>query len=292
MQMRHIAIAGAWLAFVGCSLFVDTSGLDDGADDASISDASNDASNADVVSDSASGGDSSINGDGGKICPSGIGANMVLVPGSGTTPSFCIDSIEATSADYSLFLETAPSLASLPPECSFKSSFSSISSAGEVPANVDWCDAVGYCKYAGKRLCGKIGGGSNDFLAFADLTKSQWFYACTGGGQTSYPYGNSYNGALCNDADWAEGGPLPASSDPKCVGGFPGITAMAGNMWEWEDSCTPGDSGSPSGDSCRVRGGTWVDGQGVTACGFDYLQHFQPTRAEPDGYMGIRCCAD
>jgi formylglycine-generating enzyme len=289
MEKRHIAIAGAWFALVSCSLFVDTSGLEgDGAVDASTA---GDSSVSDAVSDIATNGDSTSS-DGGRICPSGTGAKMVLVPGNATTPSFCIDSTEATSADYSLFLETGPSLASLPPECSFKSEFSSISSIGEIPANVDWCDAVGYCKYAGKRLCGKIGGGSNDFLAFADLTKSQWFYACTGDGQTSYPYGNAYNGALCNDIDWGEGGPIAAASDPKCVGGFPGIYDMAGNMWEWEDSCTPGDSGSPAGDSCRVRGGTWVDGQDVTACGYDYLQHFAPTRSNPDGYMGIRCCAD
>ena len=38
--------------------------------------------------------------------------------------------------------------------------------------SVDWCDAYAYCKWAGKYMCGKIGGGSNlyaDWLWFTQL---------------------------------------------------------------------------------------------------------------------------
>jgi formylglycine-generating enzyme required for sulfatase activity len=289
-RLRIFIISGACALPVGCSLFVDTSDLNDGAENSDTSFV--DGAALDASTDGNSPSDGQPN-DAGKICPSGIGPTMVLVPGNGTTPSFCIDSTDVTSAQYIPFLTNGPALSTLPAVCSYKSQYSTLSTSGDYPANVDWCDAYAFCEYAGKRLCGKIGGGSNDFGDFANVAKSQWYYACTAGGARVYPYGNAYDGTLCDDYEYDAGGDIPVASDSKCVGGFPGIYDMAGNVWEWEDSCTPGDSGSSAGDACRLRGGTYVDSASILQCDFDYLDHFQPTRnTSGSSFIGFRCCAD
>jgi len=38
---------------------------------------------------------------------------------------------------------------------------------------VDWCDAYSCCESIGKRLCGAIGSGSNNYLDLANHLKSQ-----------------------------------------------------------------------------------------------------------------------
>jgi sulfatase modifying factor 1 len=292
MAPRRFVVVVAVAACVGavaCSLFVDTDGLSNGDAGAALAttDAAVDgAATTDGSSTNPEGGDAST-----KTCPSGIGPDMVMVPGNGSTPGFCVDSTEVTSTQYSAFLGSNPPLSLLPAVCSYKASFRTISTSGNLPANVDWCDAAGFCAYSGKRLCGKIGGGSNDYESYSDVTASQWYYACTAGGRTIYPYGNSFDGTICNDSAFDAGAPIPVKTAAKCIGGFPGLYDMAGNMWEWEDSCIPGDSGSPADDQCRARGGCWVDGVATTRCDYDYIQHFDPRR-DSTSYMGFRCCAD
>ena len=46
--------------------------------------------------------------------------------------------------------------------------------------HVDFCDAVAFCAWAGKRLCGKIGGGELSFAELSLASESQWFAACGG----------------------------------------------------------------------------------------------------------------
>jgi hypothetical protein len=72
----------------------------------------------------------------------------------------------------------------------------------------DWCDAVAYCKWAGKHLCGKIGGGGVPTKGAPELegdgyktsplndpNVSQLYNACSQGGKLAYAYGNAYNPA-------------------------------------------------------------------------------------------------
>jgi len=84
-------------------------------------------------------------------CPSGHGPVMVRV---GT---FCIDSTEVTSEQYNDFLLAGPAaLAPQPAECSWNVSY--LPGGGWVfdpsqptlpIANVDWCDAYAFCRWAG-----------------------------------------------------------------------------------------------------------------------------------------------
>lgn len=169
---------------------------------------------------------------------------------------------------------------------------------------VDWCDAYAYCKAVGKRLCGKVGGGPNEYIDYADAAKSQWFNACSSNGAHNFPYGgdpsrsslDGYQAQRCNGYDhWAAQDAsssmttVPVGSLDGCKAsqtGYGGAFDLSGNVWEWEDSCN-GTAGQ--NDLCRIRGGSFgVAGAGFLRCGGvngnvgrDYVY---------DG-AGLRCCA-
>jgi sulfatase modifying factor 1 len=147
---------------------------------------------------------------------------------------------------------------------------------------VDWCDARAYCAGVGKRLCGKIGGGSNATADNANAAKSQWYNACSSGGVNAYPYGNTRDGSACNAYDHGTG-ELPVGSLSTCqssIMGYEGVFDMSGNVYEWEDSC---DNTLESGD-CLLGGGSIV---GMTNC--DYKIGSPPATTFDDN--GIRCCS-
>jgi formylglycine-generating enzyme required for sulfatase activity len=167
---------------------------------------------------------------------------------------------------------------------------------------VDWCDAYAYCKWAGKHLCGKIGGGTNGFSDYATATLSEWFNACSAGGAQKYPYGNAYDGTACVDSDYDGTLGFSAVSDvlrpvgtaTRCHGTispFDAIYDLSGNVWEWDDSCN-GVTGS--GDYCYERGGSFPNGTGQPssgvldlACDYGGLQN----RSSFSFNAGFRCCA-
>jgi formylglycine-generating enzyme required for sulfatase activity len=155
---------------------------------------------------------------------------------------------------------------------------------------VDWCDAYAYCQWAGRRLCGKIGGGANNRDDYDDPALSQWMHACSGASNTLFPYGNTYNATRCNGAAAQIGTAVAVGEKSTCVGGYAGLFDMSGNVWEFEDSC---EANSGSSDICRWRGGTYVrtnnDATGV------FLQcntNNNNARSETDSSAGFRCCSN
>lgn len=233
------------------------------------------------ASDSGSGGLSGTPSSGGVagVCPSGLpGPALVAIQ----TPQgwFCIDGTEVKNTHYADFIDTDPSLDDQPEYCSFNQSFTSFGTeTKEIPRNnypflgADWCDARAYCRSAGKRLCGRIGGGPLPYDSYASASESEWFYACSAGGTRIYSYGNSFNEQACALGIHTVG--------LTCPGGFPGLYDMSGNAAEWDDCC---EGWTGPDDQCRSRAsGAYPEQQ---RC------HSVSMFGSRSLYAGIRCCAD
>jgi formylglycine-generating enzyme required for sulfatase activity len=255
-----------------CGLFPSLDGLSngtkDGGDDGAV-----DAS-PDVVSTS-DGGDA---GEGG--CPGTAGPVAIRVG------SFCIDSTEVTNGQYAEFL--AQDGGAMPSTCAFKTTHvPDVWPAARVDTPVtwvDWCDAYAFCSWAGKRLCGKVGGGPSTSLT--DDT-DQWYSACShaNDGAHAYAYGNAFVVGTCNTPESDAGGVVPVATLTNCVGGYPGVYDMIGNVYEWEDSCV-GTAGAS--DLCVARSGSYIDPAGssqmCTTAGSSARNLTQPD-------IGFRCCS-
>jgi formylglycine-generating enzyme required for sulfatase activity len=235
-------------------------------------------------------------------CPIGRGPTMVRVGGDAGT--FCIDVTEVTNAHYAAFLAdpTHPSVTT-PAACSAKG-------GNHLPHNddtngsawppdagglkrpvicVDWCDAYAFCRWAGKRMCGALGGGDAPFNDPTDMRLREWTIACSANGTRAYPYGAGYIGGQCNDGTIAPKDTRDVASLSQCHGGASdAIFDQSGNVEEWEGSC---DGTTSMSDHCIRRGGSFMDNG---AGSFECLNGYDPTRARslrsPD--IGIRCCAN
>jgi len=250
----------------------------------------------------------------GQGCPEGLpGPVMAEVPApDGTT--YCIDTTEVTQGQYFAFIEakggdpagkTLPDSIGQPPECKDNVSFGppplahyddcsdwyppAYDPTGKRLANpvgcVDWCDAVAYCTWAGKRLCGRIGGGSSAPSELANAQTSQWYNACSQGGTTEYGYGNTYAEGAC------PGNENPPVGEKTCAaseGAYSSIERLSGGLGEWEDACEIRD---PAGKFCRIRGGCYLgapDPVIQTACDCEFLNGIRVRSPS----VGFRCCLD
>jgi sulfatase modifying factor 1 len=209
--------------------------------------------------------------------------------------AFCIDSTEVTNHHYADFLATKPDVAAQPPSCSFNTSFTpgaswpvSANKINDPVVNVNWCDAYAYCAFAGKRLCGAIGGGPSALASLADKNVDQWFVACSASGASAFPYGSKYVSGKCNDLEGRSGGTRPVGTYPGCEGATPGVFDMAGNAFEWEDACSV--SVGPS-DSCTLRGGSWQFSGAQNGVCAAYFSDYVVKRSEFFNDTGFRCCS-
>lgn len=205
---------------------------------------------------------------------------------------FFIDVTEVTRAQYASWLATQPSTLGLPGPCAWKTNHEPgcpgpLGATKDRPVEcVDWCDAYAYCRWAGKRLCGKIGGGSNAYPDYKDPGRSQWYAACSAGGTNKYPYGDTYEETTCNGSGSGVGHTVDVGSLPGCqssVPGYEGVFDLSGNLWEWEDSCFLKNGND---DNCRIRGGSFTLTQ--LACDFSNYQQRDLNYAN----ITIRCCWD
>jgi sulfatase modifying factor 1 len=218
---------------------------------------------------------------------------------------YCIDETEVTNAQYLAFWtekHQGSDVAGQIPACSWNTSFTpDMIGPPAVPwpppagterrpvVEVNWCDAYAFCQWAGKRLCGKIGGGRLPKWESAESPAlSQWTKACAGDGTgRPYPYGKEYDVTACNVQRPAES--VNSLVDVASLGGCrtpQGVYDLSGNVEEWLDACT-GDVGE--NDECAVAGGSAyhqpVDNLTCTGSEYGVIRF--------DHYVmrGFRCCA-
>lgn len=232
--------------------------------------------------------------DAGSTCPEGRGPAMVRLP---APLDFCIDSTEVTLGQYRTFLQAGVAPADQPPRCASNGSFGSnisfpMPEAGrdqEPIRGVDFCDALAFCTWAGKTLCGDRETGGPTGLDAGP--KGRWYAACNHNDDTlhDYPYGEPFDVNACNGLQrWQEQDAaaklLPVASLPSCEGSYPGLFDLSGNVQEWEDSCATTDAGT----RCVTRGGAFYNGSANLRCD---TRNVIPADTQDVG-LGVRCCAD
>ncbi len=275
------AVVLGFLALAACAPNLTTGGGGAGGDG---------GAGAGSASASSSSSGSGGGGGGGVILCPDVANTPTMVPVASPGGNYCIDSTEVTNAQYVAWVETnTPMNVAQGPECAFNTDFfpptGALANDDGPVQDIDWCDAFAFCRWYGKRLCGKIGGGSVPYSAINDHAVSQWYNACSRGGDFAYPYGNTYLPDACNGQEKGAGLWTTAGSLATCVGGFPGLFDMSGNVWEWEDAC---DGSTGENDTCRRRGG----GYASIASDLDCPTAGNTIRGASNSTTGFRCCAD
>jgi formylglycine-generating enzyme required for sulfatase activity len=236
--------------------------------------------------------------DGSTVIDGGNG--MVLMP-----EGYAIDATEVTRAAYAAWLEAKPPADGQPKYCEWNTTFEPDAEcmASEYVCKtdcdqhpqvcLDWCDAHAYCKANGKRLCGKIGGGSLPWNERPKPTLGQWINACTSHGQHEYPYGDApalgeaSTGGRCNDGSLNTENTTPVGSMPACQasGTYAGVFDLSGNVAEWIDACETYEGFL---DACSEIGGSWPGGTYHAQCSSlgDSARH------RVHEAIGFRCCSE
>lgn len=211
---------------------------------------------------------------------------------------YCIDATEVSERQYAEFLATSPDVAAQATDCAWNQYFEPQPFYMDTPrgpyeparadspvTEVDFCDARAYCEWAGKRLCGRRGGGSLPLDQVEIAEESEWFWACSGGGALAYPYGQDFDASRCA----VEEAQHLIGAEPRCEGGFSGLFDLIGNVWEWEDSCIDDASKAPEDVICSRRGGATRVDPTSWSCADRGDPSSRKTRQVD---MGIRCCSD
>lgn len=313
-NVRPLVFFAVTCAFIGCGALVDESGIVGSLADANVADAMPpfDSSAGDTTPSFDADDDARSDTlgfdvvdsldtrpfDGGGDAPPdtkcsgdrGLPVMVRLVESDGG--AFCIDRTEVTSGQYAAFVTAGIDPRSQPAYCAWNDSFAPKVSLGpgteDYPVlGVDWCDAYAYCKWANKRLCGKLGGGVVSGLDVQKYELSQWVHACEGPSATRYPYGSTYDRTKCNGDVPGGGGAIEPTTKLRCEGGYPGVYDLVGNVWEWVDSC---DSyTADAGNLCFFMGGAYNGTEDQMRCDFASARGERRYTADNTGF---RCCAD
>jgi formylglycine-generating enzyme required for sulfatase activity len=150
---------------------------------------------------------------------------------------------------------------------------------------VDWCEADGFCAWAGKELCRD----DVDRGAIAPRDVSDFYAACAPTANAFYGCGEGCDPSACNGVDAANGKILPVRTSPACCvadacGVACAIADLSGNVGEWTAACKPL---TPDGN-CLVRGGNFQSNAAELLC--DAITNVLPRRRKY-ATVGFRCCA-
>jgi formylglycine-generating enzyme len=253
--------------------------------------------------------DAPANLDTGAIAPDDSGVpclgkplpSSIRVGTAGNT--FCIDTTEITNEQYGEFLDAGVPPITQPELCQWNATFATQfveAGARDPVVGVDWCDALAYCTWAGKYLCGRMEDGRKVGAVTpetaSDYHSHQWMNACSAEARRRYPYGGVYDPSRCNLGDYDAGRILPVGSAVGCQGGYEGIFDLVGNVWEWYDGpcldgglIEDGGDGGPQSDSCWLKSSAYGNTGQAFDCRFD-LENIRRDSVFPN--VGFRCCSD
>jgi formylglycine-generating enzyme len=158
--------------------------------------------------------------------------------------SFYIDKYELTNAEYRVYLQQTGK-----PEPKYWNS-TKFNGDDQPVVGVAWEEAMGYCRWTGKRL----------------PTEAEWELAARGRDGTLFPWGDVQSIVATNTRESKEGRPLPVGSFATGKSNY-GLYDMSGNVWEWcydwyekdyyADSPYGNPRGPDSGKEKVIRGGGW-----------------------------------
>jgi formylglycine-generating enzyme len=243
-------------------------------------------------------------------CPEKLpGPRLVAIPAAdGST--FCIDQREVLYREYADFLAAkGDDLAGQPDRCAENKSFTpyippddqdyglvfycrssewQIDTAPESPVGcVDFCDALAYCTWAGKRLCGRVGGGAGIQQVSAaqqdeyiSSSENEWYYTCSNGGTTTYPFGDEYQADRCAAFGTISGTDLSTRECHGTARPYDQVYDLSGSTGEWINICEQG--------SCMLA----AQGGADVAETYDCAAAGYTTIWRTHSFIGFRCCAD
>jgi hypothetical protein len=127
-----------------------------------------------------------------------------------------------------------------------------------IPGKQPWTNVT---KEEAEAACEKIGKPGDGWRL---CTVAEWFDVCNGSGNTTFPYGNAYNGTLCNGFDFtaAQSKPpatIPTGTATMCVSDQSAAAGdefydMSGNVKEWVITGAASTSGT---GPYELRGGAY-----------------------------------
>lgn len=222
------------------------------------------------------------------------GANMVAVDKQGGGGTYCVDATEVVNDDYQAFLDAKVDPSTQGCACAWNASFQPAAALGpgdHPVTNVDFCDAVAFCVWKGKHLCGAIGGTALAYEGtdYERAAASEWYNACSHGDTVPYPYGGGYDPNACNGADHGVGDTWGVGTQ-SCQGGVDGLWDMSGDVAEWENDCEARTDVAPQRVLCRVRGGSYQEASDGLRCDSSGMSRAY-SRDDAHPYVGLRCCA-
>jgi hypothetical protein len=199
----------------------------------------------------------------GTPCPAGTCSTTVLgmcIRPVVTIGAYNMDATEVTRGQYQTFVKAkAGNTSGQAAVCSWNNDYTpnmnyppTLKDYDMPVASIDWCDASAYCKWAGRRLCGKVGGGAIGYPDWSSAVASEWVKGCSGPSFYAFPYGSAYSETNCNTAPRSPG-VRPVATYKMCEGGYPGLFDLSGNVAEFLDGCQ-GTSGAA--DTCVAIGGS------------------------------------
>ncbi len=107
---------------------------------------------------------------------------------------------------------------------------------------VNWYDARAYCQW----LDDQQNAGLPEDYRFRLPTETEWEKAARGPQERYWPWGNTFDPALCNCREGGKIGTVPVgASSPQADSPY-GVADMSGNIWEWTTTLWGADRDTPS----------------------------------------------